>query len=53
MKICVHCDESIKDDDGYTEIDKMSPSADGTTLFRHTRLYTQVPVQTTQASVRH
>jgi hypothetical protein len=50
VKICVHCDESIKDGEGYTDIDKMSPSAGGTTLYRHDRECKPVPTQTTQVS---
>lgn len=53
MKICVHCDKSIKDGEGYTPIDKMSPSAGGTTLYRHVDPCKPVPIQTTQVSLHH
>ncbi|MFJ2158175.1 hypothetical protein [Streptomyces sp. NPDC087856] len=53
MKIGIHCDQSIKDGEGYMEIDKMSPSAGGTTLYRHDRSCKAVPTQTTQVSVHH
>ncbi|MDV9168745.1 hypothetical protein R6V09_01125 [Streptomyces sp. W16] len=53
MKICINCDQSIRTGEGYTEIDKMSPSAAGTTLYRHDRECKPVPVQTTQVSLHH
>lgn len=53
MKICVNCDQSIKKGEGCMEIDKMSPSGGGTTLYRHTRKCKQVPIQTSQVSIHH
>ncbi|MBC2903541.1 hypothetical protein [Streptomyces cupreus] len=53
IKICICCDRSIKDGEQYTEVDKMSPSAAGATLYQHTKPCRPVPVQTTQVSLRH
>ncbi len=52
MKICVRCDRAIQAGEPYTEHDKVSPSAGGTTLYQHTRPCKPVPTQTTQTSIR-
>lgn len=53
IKICISCDQSIKDDEAYREVDKLSPSAAGSTLYVHSEPCTPVPVQTNQASLHH
>jgi hypothetical protein len=46
VKICGICDKPIRADEEYDEIDKMSASGAGTTLYRHTRPCRPVLTQT-------
>jgi hypothetical protein len=52
VKICNWCDQVIQADEEYTEVDKLSPSAAGTTLYRHARPCQPAPTQTSQCSPR-
>lgn len=46
MKICNWCDQVIRPDEEYTEVDKVSPSCAGATLYRHALPCRPVRVQT-------
>jgi hypothetical protein len=46
--ICNRCDQPILPGEPFTEIDKMSPSGAGTTLYRHDRPCQRVPTQSNQ-----
>lgn len=53
VNFCGRCDEPIRPGEQYTTHDILSPSAGGATVYRHVELCKKVPIQTTQASVRH
>jgi hypothetical protein len=46
--ICNRCDQPILPGEPFTEIDKMSPSGAGATLYRHDRPCQRVPTQSNQ-----
>lgn len=53
MKICGRCDKPIRDGQKYTTHDIDAPSGGGDIVYRHVAECTPVPIQTTQASIRH
>jgi len=46
MRICNNCDEPIRPDEEYDEIDKLGASGAGANLYRHVQPCRPVPVQT-------
>ncbi|WP_371646511.1 hypothetical protein [Streptomyces mirabilis] len=50
MKICGRCDQTIQDDEEYTEHDMPSSSGAGITIYRHVYLCKRVDIQTAPAS---
>ncbi|MFD9193010.1 hypothetical protein ACFWCA_32955 [Streptomyces phaeochromogenes] len=53
MKICGCCDRPIRDGEKYTTHPIAGSSYGGDTVYRHVDPCTPVPIQTTQASIRH
>ena len=53
VNFCGRCDELIRRDEEFTEHDKLSPSAAGTTIYLHVKDCKRVPTRTTQVSLGH
>ncbi|MFJ9380672.1 hypothetical protein [Streptomyces sp. NPDC101455] len=51
VNFCGRCDEPIRRDEEFSEHDKLSPSAAGTTIYLHVKGCKKVPTRTTQVSL--